>query len=98
MRQGPRSAVLGIPNSSSGTRARAVPLPTQRARLAGLLAATALLALCVLASLSLGSLAVGFGDVAGAFTAYDGSDAQAIVRDLRVPRTELGLLVGAALG
>ena len=33
-----------------------------------------------------------------AFTAYDGSDAHAIVRDLRVPRTELGLLVGAALG
>jgi iron-siderophore transport system permease protein len=90
--------VLGIPNSTTGTRARAVPLPTHRARLAGLLAATALLALCVLASLSLGSLAVGFGDVVGAFTAYDGSDAQAIVRDLRVPRTELGLLVGAALG
>ena len=33
-----------------------------------------------------------------AFTAYDGSDAHAIVRDLRVPRTELGLLVGGALG
>ena len=33
-----------------------------------------------------------------AFTAYDGSDAHAIVRELRVPRTELGLLVGAALG
>lgn len=33
-----------------------------------------------------------------AFSAYDGSDAHAIVRELRVPRTELGLLVGAALG
>lgn len=33
-----------------------------------------------------------------AFTAYDGSDAHAVIRDLRVPRTELGLLVGAALG
>ena len=38
------------------------------------------------------------GEVVAAFTAYDGSDAHAIVRDLRVPRTELGLLVGAALG
>ena len=34
----------------------------------------------------------------GAFTAFDGTDAHAIVRDLRLPRTELGLLVGAALG
>src|SRR3712207_7202070 len=33
-----------------------------------------------------------------ALTAPDGGDATAIVRDLRVPRTELGLLVGAALG
>jgi iron complex transport system permease protein len=68
------------------------------ARAAGLLAACAALALCAAASLSLGSLAVSLHDVVGAFTAYDGSDAQAVVRDLRVPRTELGLLVGAALG
>jgi iron complex transport system permease protein len=58
----------------------------------------ALLGLCALASLSLGSLAVPFGEVVRAFTAYDGSDAHAVIRDLRVPRTELGLLVGAALG
>ena len=34
----------------------------------------------------------------GAFSAFDGSDEHVIVRELRVPRTELGLLVGAALG
>jgi iron complex transport system permease protein len=77
---------------------RAVPLATRRARAAGLAAATALLAACVVASLSVGSLAVPFAEVIDAFTAYDGSDAHAIVRELRVPRTELGLLVGAALG
>ncbi len=57
-----------------------------------------LLAVSVVASLAIGSIQVPFGEVVAAFTAYDGSDAHAIVRDLRVPRTELGLLVGAALG
>ncbi len=57
-----------------------------------------LLALSVVASLAIGSRQVPFGEVVAAFTAYDGSDEHAIVRDLRVPRTELGLLVGAALG
>lgn len=56
------------------------------------------LALAALASLAVGSQSVPFAEVFRAFTAYDGSDAHAIVRDLRVPRTELGLLVGAALG
>jgi iron complex transport system permease protein len=57
-----------------------------------------LLAFSVVASLAIGSRQVPFGEVVAAFTAYDGSDDHAIVRDLRVPRTELGLLVGAALG
>ena len=57
-----------------------------------------LLAVSVVASLAIGSIRVPFGEVVAAFTAYDGSDEHAIVRDLRVPRTELGLLVGAALG
>jgi iron complex transport system permease protein len=58
-----------------------------------------LLAGCALASLALGSRPIALADVLDAFFAYDpASDAHAIVRDLRVPRTELGLLVGAALG
>jgi iron complex transport system permease protein len=58
----------------------------------------AVVGLASVASLCLGSLAIPLRDVIDAFVAYDGSDAHAIVRDLRVPRTELGLLVGAALG
>ena len=73
-------------------------LATHRGRSAGLLASVLLLACCAVASLSIGSLSVPFGEVVDAFTDYDGSDAHAIVRDLRVPRTELGILVGAALG
>jgi iron complex transport system permease protein len=57
-----------------------------------------LLAACVLASLAIGSRAVPLREVIESFTSYDGSDEHAIVRDLRVPRTELGLLIGAALG
>src|SRR5262245_12576367 len=87
-----------ITSETPAAVARAVPLATRRAKAAGLAGAVAALALCALASLSVGSLAVPFPEVVRAFTAYDGSDAHAIVRDLRVPRTELGLLVGAALG
>jgi iron complex transport system permease protein len=57
-----------------------------------------LLAACVVASIAIGSRSVPLDEVVRAFTAYDGSDAHAIVRELRVPRTELGLLLGAALG
>jgi iron complex transport system permease protein len=75
-----------------------IVLGSPNTRAAGLAGCTALLALSVVASLAIGSRRVPFGEVMAAFTAYDGSDAHAIVRDLRVPRTELGLLVGAALG
>ncbi|MGH2946675.1 MAG: FecCD family ABC transporter permease [Solirubrobacteraceae bacterium] len=71
---------------------------SRRVRSAGLVLCVAVLVVCVAASLSIGSRTTPFGEVLGAFGAYDGSDAHAIVRELRVPRTELGLLVGAALG
>ena len=78
-----RVIVLGHPNSR---------------RTAGLLACVGLLALCALASIAIGSRATSLGDVLAAFSAFDGSDEHVIVRELRVPRMELGLLVGAALG
>jgi iron complex transport system permease protein len=84
--------------SAAARPARASLLSSDAARLAGLGAAVAALAGCVLASLAIGSRAVPLREVLQAFTDYDGSDAHAIVRDLRVPRTELGLLIGAALG
>ena len=60
--------------------------------------ATALLALAVLASLAVGSSAIGPGTVVHALVADDGSTAATVVRTSRLPRTLLGLLVGAALG
>ena len=77
---------------------RLAVLPTFSTRVAGLLGCAALLARCAAVSLAVGSRTDALADVVGAFTANDGSDAQAIVRDLRLPRTLLGMLVGAALG
>jgi iron complex transport system permease protein len=92
------SATVPVRSCAPARPPRTVVLPTRRARLAGLVAALVLLALCCVCSLALGSLAIPLAEVIRAFTHHDGSDAHAIVRDLRVPRTELGLLVGAALG
>lgn len=73
-------------------------LGTSTIRTAALAAALVALAGCVLASLAIGSVSVPLGDVLAAFTAFDDSDPHVIVRELRVPRTEVGLLAGAALG
>ncbi|MBF6949435.1 iron chelate uptake ABC transporter family permease subunit, partial [Acinetobacter baumannii] len=63
-----------------------------------LLAGLALL-LLVLASLAVGARSIGFGTVLDALTAYDPTSAdQLVVVTSRLPRTVLGLLVGAALG
>ncbi|GIF63728.1 iron ABC transporter permease [Asanoa ishikariensis] len=62
-----------------------------------LLAGAALLVLVVLASLAVGSNPLSIGRVWHALVAPDGGEAASVVWDLRVPRTLLGLVVGAAL-
>ncbi|SNT54621.1 iron complex transport system permease protein [Asanoa hainanensis] len=62
-----------------------------------LLAGVALLVLVVLASLAVGSNPLSIGRVWHALVAPDGGEAASVVWDLRVPRTLLGLVVGAAL-
>ncbi len=70
-----------------------------RARSMGLLLAVAALAATCVLSVALGSRAVPLGTVWQALVAFDPASAsQEVVRELRVPRTCLGLLVGAALG
>lgn len=80
------------------TRTSTALLPTHRLRAAGLVVVLALLAGCVLASLAIGSLSIPVSEVIRAFTDFDDSDAHVIVTELRVPRTEIGLLAGGALG
>jgi len=63
-----------------------------------LLGGGALLGVCFLASLALGSRSLPTVDVLRVLVSPDGSDTSVIVRELRLPRTVLGLVVGAALG
>ena len=76
-------------------------LPTARRtlpRLAGLpLCAVALVAV-VAASIAIGAKSIPLGDVVAGLFGDDGSESAAIVRELRVPRTLVGLAVGVALG
>lgn len=67
-------------------------------RTAGLLAALVLLAAVSAASVAVGSVYVPLGDVVGALVDPEGTDEHVIVREVRVPRTLVGIAVGAALG
>jgi iron complex transport system permease protein len=58
----------------------------------------AVLVLVVLLSIAVGSRDIPLPTVIDALFAYDDSNDHAIIQSLRLPRTVLGLLVGAALG
>lgn len=73
------------------------PLRGLTGRSLGLLGATIGLGIVVLASLRVGSVPLDTGTAIAAFTAFDGSNEHLIVRSLRLPRTLIGLGVGAAL-
>lgn len=81
------------------TRLERVGRLSSRRRALGLLVAAGVLLLVVAASLTLGVRAIGLDVVVQALVApVDGLTDHTVVRDLRVPRTVLGLLAGAALG
>jgi iron complex transport system permease protein len=68
-------------------------------RLATWVALVGLLAVVAMASLALGAKPIPFGTVWDSLWAYDAaSNDQLIIRSLRVPRTVLGIIVGASLG
>ena len=61
--------------------------------------AVVVLALVCVASLAIGSRAIALGTVLEALTGQGDADQEhSIVRDLRLPRTAIGLMVGVALG
>ncbi|MGA4731532.1 FecCD family ABC transporter permease [Micromonospora taraxaci] len=81
--------------ASRPTRSRA---STRTGRRVAVTAGAALvLLLTVLASFAFGSRQLGMDQVWHALVAPDGGDASTIVRELRMPRTALGLAVGLAL-
>jgi iron complex transport system permease protein len=64
---------------------------------AGFLASLGVLAVTALVSLRVGSVPLSTPTVLEAFTGFDGSTEHLIVRELRLPRTVIGLGAGAAL-
>jgi iron complex transport system permease protein len=78
-----------------------IPTPAARPvslRAVGLAVAVLVLIVVVALSISVGARAIPLDRVWDLVFHADGSDEAAIVHDLRIPRTLLGLLVGAALG
>lgn len=70
----------------------------RRRRLLALVLLSVLLGLACLASVAVGAKAIPPADVWAALVAPTGGENDIIVRSLRIPRTVLGVLVGAALG
>lgn len=81
--------------------AEPVDVPRRNAdwiRVVGLLVALALLALVIMLSLAVGAKSIPLGTSWQLLWHNDGSSQAAIIHDLRIPRTLIGLLVGASLG
>jgi iron complex transport system permease protein len=85
--------------SAEGAAARKGLVRTRTLRVTGLFVCLGTLFLICLASIIYGSKPLSFSTVVDAFTDFnpDSTD-HLIVRELRLPRTIVGLLVGAALG
>ncbi len=93
-RHSPPQADTGPPSAPArGSVARA-----DARRAAGLLLAVGLLAVVVVASIAIGARNVPVGHVWHGLFHYTGTDDDVVIRKLRLPRTVLGLVVGAALG
>lgn len=94
----PSLASLSSPPELPGEPPRDPLASTRRRRLGVLMALLLLTMAAMLASVALGARTISPGDVLGSLlTDVDSTDAT-VVRELRIPRTLLGLLVGAALG
>ncbi|MFJ6486083.1 MULTISPECIES: FecCD family ABC transporter permease [unclassified Streptomyces] len=78
--------------------AASVARPRHAVRAAGLLAALAVLALIAVVSIAVGAKQMTLDEVWHGLFAYAGTPSDVVVRDLRIPRTLLGLLVGLGLG
>ncbi|MFG2225117.1 FecCD family ABC transporter permease [Streptomyces sp. NPDC048644] len=67
-------------------------------RVTGLVVCLGLLGLVVLLSIVIGAKSIPWSQAFDALFRFDGSNDQLVIRQERLPRTELGLVVGVALG
>ncbi|OKJ97102.1 iron ABC transporter permease [Streptomyces sp. CB03234] len=86
------------PKQSADPSAPAEPRRRRSVRAAGLLAAVAVLLLICVASIMVGAKPVPLADVWHGLFHNSGTGNDVLIQDLRVPRTVLGVIVGAALG
>ncbi len=90
------------PEPETGAAASARPAvaarPRHGVRAAGLLAALVVLALIAVVSIAVGARQMPLDEVWHGLFHSTGTPSDVVVRDLRVPRTLLGLMVGLALG
>ncbi|MFF7182232.1 iron chelate uptake ABC transporter family permease subunit [Streptomyces sp. NPDC008121] len=88
------------PSVASAEQTSPAQTPTRRnsLRAVGLVAAVGVLLLVCVLSIMIGAKPVPFGDVWHGLFQNTGTGNDVIIRDVRVPRTLLGLLVGVALG
>ena len=84
-----------MPLASSNTSTRAFPPIGQHALFIGL---ALLLLILMYLSLAIGYRSYSSAEIWVALTAFDGSEADVVIRDLRLPRALMAPLVGAALG
>ncbi|MBF8192243.1 iron chelate uptake ABC transporter family permease subunit [Nonomuraea sp. K274] len=94
----PVSSATEPPARAAGDGGGRKPWARPPVLIIGLVVAVGVLALMVLASIALGARSVPFSTVIDAFLAPDGSNDHTVIRELRIPRTLLGLGVGATLG
>lgn len=90
--QNGEAVALRAPTPTRPTLTRRVIRPI------GLIVALAALAVCVLLSVTVGAKPIPAADVWAALTAYNGGYDHDVIRTLRLPRTIIGVFVGAALG
>ena len=93
------STSTSAPPPAVAPGARTEPVGRRANRPLALLVALALLGLAVLASLAVGSREIPLGTVLHALADGSGTSQDVlVVRELRIPRTLIGIVVGAALG
>ncbi|MFJ7156785.1 FecCD family ABC transporter permease [Streptomyces sp. NPDC101118] len=86
------------PPEQSAPPGAPAPRSRQAVRVTGLAAASVVLVLVLTASIAVGSKPIPLDQVWHGLFHYSGTVSDVVVRDTRVPRTVLGLLVGLALG
>lgn len=90
--------LVDSPPEAPAAPAPVSPRRRQALRCAGLVASVAVLAVVAVLGIAVGAKQIPLDQVWHGVFHYSGSDTDVVIRDVRYPRTLLGLLVGAALG